>query len=316
MIYFFTWNSDYLVREKTNSWKKAYTEKYGDFNCTHFKDIKSIDNNILLSELLSSGFMWEKKLIIIDDIPLNASTKDSILNLKQEFLEAIIEKIPEDNIVIFSSINPDRRSKFYKKLKATATKIEEFNNSNDSDLFILINNKYKNKLDSSAINLLIKYKWSNLNKIVSEINKLLILSEYIDEKLVKENIFPELEESVFQLIDDIMNVSTIKAIEKIKIILSQTSVYAFYNNLLSNLRTLVFINTLKNTNIPNIVWVLELWNRWFLVNKSYKISSDSLNHLYIWLINLDKKMKSWKMIWSEEDILIYEIEKQILEIKK
>jgi len=51
------------------------------------------------------------------------------LNEKQDFLESLLEKIPENNIVIFSSSSPDKRSKFYKKLKKIATKVEEFNTS-------------------------------------------------------------------------------------------------------------------------------------------------------------------------------------------
>jgi hypothetical protein len=51
------------------------------------------------------------------------------------------------------------------------------------------------------------------------------------------------------------------------------------------------------------------------VNKNYKIDIKSLNDLYIWLIELDKKMKSWKMIWTEEYVLKYEIEKELLKIK-
>jgi len=314
MIYLFTWNNDYLVREKTLAWKKIYIEKYGDFNFVHFKEIKIIDNNLLSSEVLAEWFMGEKKLIIIDDFPLKTSDKNPELNEKQDFLESLLEKIPENNIVIFSSANPDKRSKFYKKLKKVATKIEEFNTNSD-ELFSIINTKYWKKIDINAINLLIKYKSGNLEKIISEIEKLLILNNNITEKLIKDNIFPELEESIFQVVDDIMNENIYEAIKKINIILSQTSVYAFYNNLLGNLRVLVFIQVLKEKNISNIPEVLDLKNRWFLANKSYKIDIKKLKSLYIWFINLDKKMKSWKMIWSEEYVLKYEIEKELLKVK-
>jgi len=316
MIYFFTWNSEYLVREKTNSWKDAYIEKYGDFSFTHFKDIKNTSNNILHQEILSGWFMWERKLIIIDDFPLSSSNKDSILIEKQDFLDSLIDSVPENNIVLFSSHSPDKRSKFYKKLKKISTKIEEFNTNQDSDISQIINSKYNWKITNSAINLIIRYKSWNLDKIISEIEKLLIINENITDQIIKENIFPELEESIFQLIDDITNINISGAINKLNIILSQNSVYWFYNNLIANLRTIVFIKNLKSKNIPNISEVLELWNRSFLANKNYKIDLDTLNNLYIWLINLDKKMKSWKMIWSEEEILKYEIEKEILKIKK
>jgi DNA polymerase III delta subunit len=87
------------------------------------------------------------------------------------------------------------------------------------------------------------------------------LNNNITEVLIKENIFPELEESIFQVVDDIMNENIYEAIKKINIILSQTSVYAFYNNLLANLKVLVFIKNLKDKNISNIPEVLDLKNR-------------------------------------------------------
>lgn len=315
MIYFFTWNSNYLVREKTNSWKKAYIEKYGDFNLTHFKYIENVLNNTIHQEILSWGFMWEKKLIIIDDFPLKTSNKNPILNEKQDFLESILEDIPDDNIVIFSSYSPDKRSTFYKKLKKLAVKVEEFDTNYDYELLQIINSKYWNKITNSSINLLIRYKSGNLDKIISEIDKLLILNDNISDQLIKENIFPELEESIFQVIDDIMNLNILESIKKINTTLLQTTVYEFYNNLISNLRTVVFISILKDKNISNISEILDLWKRSFLVDKNYKINLDVLNNLYIRLINLDKKMKSWKMIGSEEEVLKYEIEKEILKTK-
>ena len=314
MIYLFTWNNSYLVREKTLSWKNVYTEKYGDFNFVHFKDVKNVDNNILSQEILAEGFIWEKKLIIIDDFPLKTTDKNTELNEKQDFIDILLEKIPESNIVIFSSANPDKRSKFFKNLKKKATKVEEFNTSGESDLYSIISKKYWNKIDNSAINLLIRYKWWNLEKVISEIEKLLILNDKVTDKLIKDNIFPELEESIFQLVDDIMNENISNSISKIEIILSQTSVYAFYNNLLANLRVLVYIKNLKSKNISNISEVLDLKNRAFLATKNYKISLEKLNNLYIWLVKLDKKMKSGSMIWSEEDVFKYEIEKEILKI--
>lgn len=316
MIYLFTWNSDFLVREKTLKWKKLFSEKNWDFNLVHFKDLIEIDNNQISENLLAEGFMWEKKLIIIDNYPINTENKNSKSNEKQDFLEKIVDNIPENNIVIFSSANLDKRSKFYKKIKKIATKIEEFNTKSEQDIFSIIENKYRWKIDFPAINLLVKYKWWNLEKAISEIEKLLITKNKINSADIKDYIAPELEESIFQVIDDILNRNTVSALSKIKIILNDTNVYAFYNNLLANLRTSVYISKLKFLKTPNSeIWHhLKLWNRAFLVNKNYKISHKKLENLYISLVNLDKKMKGWKLMWTEEKDFKFEIEKCILEI--
>jgi len=316
MIYLFTWNSDFLVKEKTLKWKKLFIEKNWDFNLIHFKELENIDNNQISENLLAEGFMWEKKLIIIENFPLNWENKNSKSIEKQEFLEKIIDQIPTNNILLFSSSNIDKRAKFYKKIKKIADKIEEFNSKSSNDIIYIIKNKYLWKIDDTAIELLIKYKWWNLEKTISEIEKLLITKNKINIWDIRQYIAPELEESIFQIIDDILNKKINFALEKIKILLNNTNIYAFYNNLIANLRTNIYISKLKKLNIPNneISYNLNLWNRSFLVNKNYKISYEKLKNLYINLIDLDKKMKSWKLIWTEEKDFKLEIEKIILKI--
>jgi len=314
MIYLFTWNSEYLVREKTFLWKNQYLKKYWDFNFVVFNDFKNINKKILTQELLSEWFLWEKKLIIIEWFPLSSNEKSSELVNIWEYLNTILNKIPENNIVVFSSANLDKRSKLYKSIKKIAIKIEEFNTKNSQDIFNIVLKKYKWKINNNALDLLIKYKAWNLEKIISEIEKLLITNENIDIDLIKNNIFPELEESIFELIDDIMNLKLNNAIWKIEIILSQVNIYAFYNNFLANIRVFIYIYLLKQNKQNNISEFLDLKNRWFLVNKNYKITFLKLKLFYINLVNLDKKMKSWKMIWSEDDVLKYEIIKTILEL--
>jgi DNA polymerase III delta subunit len=90
-----------------------------------------------------------------------------------------------------------------------------------------------------------------MSKINSEIEKLLILYTHIDKKEIIENIAPELEESVFQVIDDILNLDIYNAIKKIDIILGDTNIYAFYNNIIANLRTSIYILKLKKIQIPS-----------------------------------------------------------------
>jgi hypothetical protein len=54
-----------------------------------------------------------------------------------------------------------------------------------------------------------------------------------------------LEESIFQIINLVLNKQIPEAVDKINIILNETNIFAFYNNLLSNLRTSLFILELK-----------------------------------------------------------------------
>ena len=72
-----------------------------------------------------------------------------------------------------------------------------------------------------------------------------ITKDFITKIDIEENIVPELEESIFQIIDLVLNKQIPEAVDKINIILNETNIFAFYNNLLSNLRTSLFILELK-----------------------------------------------------------------------
>ncbi|MFK7780645.1 MAG: hypothetical protein QM490_05955 [Candidatus Gracilibacteria bacterium] len=306
MLYFFTGNSDFLIRYQVKAWKDNFISKFGDFNLIHIKNIDILDNNFLIENITSTSFLSEKKLVIID-IDKELSSE------KEEFILKILDKIPDDNIVLFNSINPDKRTKIYKKLKKEA-EFKEFNTKNDNDIYSIISNKYGKKISTEGKNTIIRYKSGNLTKIISEIDKLLITFDYIDSNKIIENIAPELEESIFQVIDNILNKQTNNAIKKIDIILNDTNVYGFYNNLLANLRTSVYILKLKNLNksVSEIGSSLNLGNRTFLITKNYKISCNEAEKLYINLVKIDKKMKSGMLNGTEEKDFIFELERVLL----
>lgn len=306
MLYFFTWNSDFLIRQQVKAWKDNFISKFWDFNLIHIKNIEIVDNNFLIENITSTSFLAEKKLVIID-------IDNELATEKEEFLIKILDKIPEWNIVVFVSVNPDKRSKFYKELKKQA-ETKEFSTKDDTDLRSIISNKYWNKISAWAINTIIKYKSWNLSKIISEIEKLLITFDFIDSKQIIDNIAPELEESIFQVIDDILNWNTTSAIKKIDTILNDTNIYAFYNNMLANLRTSIYILKLKNLNksVSEIWNTLNLWNRTFLITKNYKANYQDIEKIYINLVNIDKKMKSWMLNGTTEDDFRFELEKVLL----
>ncbi|MCD5385313.1 hypothetical protein LRZ95_01450 [Candidatus Gracilibacteria bacterium] len=306
MLYLFTGNTDYLVKQKVSDWKNKFISKFGEFNLIHIKDIENTDNNFLAENINSTSFLGEKKLIVID---LNEKLNED----KQNFLLKILKNIPDTNIILFNSINSDKRSKIYKYLKENAN-IKEFNTKNDSDIYSIIKNKYSNTISTDGINTIIKYKSGNLNKIISEIDKLLINYEKIDKEIIEKHITPELEESIFQIIDEILNKNTNTALKKIDIILNDTNIYSFYNNLLANLRTSIYIYKLKKLNKSSneIISILNLGNRGFLINKKYKLNFNELKNIYINLIHIDKKMKSGKLNGTEEKDFKFELEKILI----
>ena len=309
MNYVFTWNSEFLITEALNKWKKQFIEKYSDFNLIHLKEIKNLDKNILKDAILSGSlFSSEKKLIILD---INNDIWDEL----EDFLIKNLEKKPQENIIILNYFLPDKRKKFWKNIK-NISEIKEFNLENEEDTKKIINSKFSWKIDLEAINTIIKYKSNKINKIIPELEKLTITKSFITKKDIEENIVPELEESIFQIIDLVLNKQIPEAVNKINIILNETNIFAFYNNLLSNLRTILFILKLKQEKKTQseISKILDLWNRSFLIGKNYKINFNELKNLYINLVNIDKNLKTWKLVSSEEEDIKFEIEKYLIKI--
>ena len=309
MNYIFTWNSEFLITEALNKWKKQFIEKYSDFNLTHLKEIKNLDKNILKDTILSGSlFSSEKKLIILD---INNDIWDEL----EDFLIKNLGKKPQENIIILNYFLPDKRKKFWKNIK-NISEIKEFNLENEEDTKKIINSKFSWKIDLEAINTIIKYKSNKINKIIPELEKLTITKDFITKIDIEENIVPELEESIFQIIDLVLNKQIPEAVDKINIILNATNIFAFYNNLLSNLRTSLFILKLKQEKKTQseISKILDLWNRSFLIGKNYKINFHELKNLYINLVNIDKNLKTWKLVSSEEEDIKFEIEKYLIKI--
>lgn len=310
MIYLFTGNSRVLIDEAVLKWKNQFVEKYWDFNLLHIKELASTDINFLSENLFWASFLNETKLIIID---LNTDLKENFTNF---FLNSY-SRIPENNMVLLNYPSPDKRLKFYKEI-VKVSEIKEFNIEWESDINNLILKKYKWKISPRASNLLIKYKWNKLDKVINEIEKLLITIPFIEEKDILDFINPELEESIFQIIDDILWLKSNDAIEKIENLIQEINIYAFYNNLLANIRTSLFIIKLKKEwkNPNEINTILDLWNKKFLINKNYKITYQKLKELYISLIDIDKKMKTWYLLWAEDSDFLYEIEANLIKLVK
>jgi len=305
MLYLFTWNNEYLVKEELKKWKNHFLGKFGEFNLTHIQNIEELDKNALSENLLASSFLSEKKMVIIDNI--EKVEKD---DGKKEFLISILDKIPESNIIVFSSNSLQERSLLYKKIKEL-WEVKRFDIKNTYETRLFIEKKYNSKIDSNAIDKIIAYKSNNLSKIVNELDKLFITKDFVSTKDIIDYITPELEETIFVFVDKVLSKDKKAIFNDLDIILENIDIYAFYNSFLWNIRNFVYIMFFKKLWYKNnhIKDELSLWNRAFLVDKTYKINFQELSTLYEKLIDFDKNMKFWKLIWSTKDDLKFELQK-------
>lgn len=308
MIYLFTWNNEYLVKEEIKKWKSKFLEKFWDFNVLVITNIDEIDKNFISENLLSTSFFNEKKLVIIENI--EKIEKD---DQKRDFLISILNRIPESNIVVFSSISISEKSVLYKKI-VELWEVKRFDIKNTYETKVFLQKKYNWIIDDSAIDKIITYKSNNLSKIVNEIDKLIITKKTIKVQDIVDFIVPELEETIFAFVDKVLNKNLKWVIKDLDVILENVDIYAFYNMFISNIRTTFYILFFKHlwyksNHIASELW---LWNRTFLVDKTYKISFNELSKLYNDLIWFDKNMKFWKLIWSTSEDLKYELQKILI----
>ena len=302
MIYFFYGNSDFLLSETTKKWKNQFVQKYWDFQLTHIRDY-SDPSSLQLDQNITSGWLFaEKKLIIFDNIPGAGSVKDkNIIKIQEDLLKILPRKI-ESVIIVFSSLNPDKRWKLYKYLQklskddTEAIQVKEYVLWDGAENISMLQKKYPN-IEYNILSHILHLKSWNIEKTISELEKLSIAHESVWLDLVNKNIIPELEQSIFTFIENLLHNRKKQSLNDMRIILEQSEIMSFYYGLLSNMRVIMYILLflkLKKSK-ATITQELNLWKRWFLIDKYASLNYKKISTLYTELCELDSNMKSWKL---------------------
>lgn len=313
MIYLFFWEN-YFRKKLINSWKKAFKEKYNEHNIIHISNVFDYDLYFYEQNLLSNSFFSDKNFFIIDDFPFE-NDDELILDSKkiQEYFINILPKIPKENIVVFNNEKIDKRSKLYKEI-SKIWEIRDFSIGDEKDLFQKLKDIYKDKVSVSALQKIIELKWLNFWNIVNELDKIFITKDFIDIADL-ELITKDIEESIFEIINDVLSDDIKNAILKLRNLRDfLDNPYLLYNSLASNFRIYFYIFKLKllwksNTEIKSI---LNLWNRAFLVDKNYKLDKNKFIKMYEKIAWVDWRLKTWKLLWNENIEIIYEIERCLI----
>lgn len=310
MIYLFVWEN-YFRKKLITSWKASFAQKFSEHNIIHISNVFEYELSFFEQNLLSSGFFSEKNLFIIDDFPFWSDEENSwdVQKIQEYFLQ-ILPKVNADNIVVFNSQKADKRSKIYKEI-SKLWEIKDFVINDINDLSEKLKEVYKDRVSSQALQKMIDLKWLNFWNIANELEKLLITKEYIDIQDIAL-VTKDLEESIFDIINDILSCETKKAIWKLRELAdSLDNPYFLYNSLASNLRVYFYIFKLKwnGQNSTQVKDTLELGNRAFLVDKNYKIDKKKFINIYEKVAAIDGKMKSGKMIGNDSADMMYEIER-------
>lgn len=218
MIYLLYGLNDYVINEEIKKIKEKFNITNNDITRYDYKEvlIKNIIDEAILIPLFS-----DKKLIIVDNATIFES---SAKKEETTILEKYLNNRNDDTILIFIDKveKLDERKKIYKILKENKTIIE----CNNINLNNLVKEALKDyKINQDTIVKLINRVGTNPYNLINEIEKLKIFKindktiTNLDIALTSKNI----EDSIFDLINYIINKNSEKIIEIYNDLLNKNS---------------------------------------------------------------------------------------------
>lgn len=287
-VYFFTGQEKYLLDMELKRWTSNFSQKFGE-DSVFFYHNENWDEWWVKQSIFWWWLFSEKKLTIVDWLPVGTDKFGSFkISQVEEFMESFIRRkweIPADNLLIFVSVKPDKRSRFYKFLKDNAN-LKTFDVLKDFELKSFIKNELWNiKISDIVVNKFIQKVGNELYRVKNELNKTKKYCEYqnlveVTEKIIEDVVFWLLDAEVFEFLKLIF-VDKKKAIDYLQKMQDQwlnrnavsgmlfwwlklyIVVYEFAKNGIKDTRTIANqtgINLFSlNQNINNIDVILKNW---------------------------------------------------------
>ena len=276
--------------------------------------------------ILAPPFLAEKRLVIVKWLPYSSKiNKNSKLcdNDESKFLW-ILEKIQEDTIVVFVSINPDKRTKIFKWIQKIAIR-EDFLHP-DKKIKSWVKDfcdRKKILISDENIDFLLSLTWKNLYNIVNELKKLknfvgtLHATSLQENEILKsdieKNILNNSEVNIFKITSLISSWKTKEAYLELQNILRWwEDIFYIFNLIIRQFRLLLACFELKNLSSWDI-W-RTLWIAPFaassLKNQVWNFTLEQLLEKNKKCYEIDKWIKTWKIVWDE--MLALNIEKELI----
>ena len=321
-IFFWTGEEEFLIQEKEKSWTKAFSEKHGgDMNISSV-DGKSANIDELLSCLESAPFLAEKRLLFIKNLPPQAG--DKIDSKKLDKISNSLKSLENYTVAVFMQSNPDKRTSFYKNLKALA-QIEIFNKLQHSSLEKWIKQKIisqKTEILPSALSFLIDYVGSDLFILNNEINKLISYTNQekaISENDIKKVCIPIIPTNVFRFLDAFTEKKAGQALKELENLLQENeSLFQLFSLLTNHVRNLIIATNTKNISKEFLIKSLKLhpFVAQKLMHNVKNFSALELKNIYKNLLDIDVAIKTGLINVSanNDSALALEIEKIIIKL--
>jgi len=194
MIVALAGNNSFALRERLDELTAEFVKKYGDLAVEKF-DGTEVEFPAVLDAVQSHPFLAERKLVIVRDASDNKQLAEQI--------EQIISSISDSTDLIFYEPLTDKRTTFYKTLKAKS-QFEEFNELDAQGLtnWLLSEATLQGlSLQRADANYLMRRIGQNQQRLASELEKLATYDKLISRESVDYLTEPTPQSKIFDLLD-------------------------------------------------------------------------------------------------------------------
>lgn len=282
-------------------------------------DAQKVESGKILSEILSSPFLAEKRLIVVENI-LSISDKDFLGSLIERIKE---KKIPESNIVIFWQSEKLSKVKEVKELEAILKKekyAQEFEILVGSALsaWIYAEVKKRNgKISNQAVSYLAQNTVGDIWFLMSLLDQLVAYTSGEEIGLSQVNLFldEKVDDNAFNMVDAVVSGNKKQAY---KLLQEQRRIgeddFKIFGLIVWQFRTLLAARSLFDVseNMSSEAMAKELGIHPFVLKKSLSLvkryNKKQLSNIYAQLLDLDFKAKTGQVdLGLGLDLLIQKI---------
>ncbi|UFX82565.1 DNA polymerase III subunit delta [Candidatus Absconditicoccus praedator] len=211
-IQLFTGDESYFLNKEIDKRKQGFANKHGKENIFQFKS-DEFDSDEIINTIFSGGLFSQKKLVFIYGVPKDSFGSNKITSKKISDFEEVFQnkfyEIDDDVFVVFVSLQPDKRTKFYKFLKNNIS-IKSFNKMKEKDVVNFIKDNYMDVFESEKeIIEFVEIVGVDMYMIENEIKKLKSYvknnNKKIDSMLIREICFAGGHINSFLILDHLFS---------------------------------------------------------------------------------------------------------------
>ncbi len=323
-LFLFTWPDGYFLDVELKKRQQWFAEKYGKENCIMYST-DTITLQSIQEALQWGGLFSSKKLIICKWIPDDKIGTGKAGAVITKFFEGLLGEddihLSPDIILVFVSIDPDKRLRLYKILSEKAS-VKSFPELNEAKIAEFIKGQLGDYFEQRIADYLIQFVWKDLFRIEQECDKIKTYVKYTNgTKLTDADlgniVYTPVQVNAFGVLDAITNGDLTTASRLIDASAQSMSPRPeFLGMLYWGLKHMIQTVDLYNHGTKSAKDIAAaIGMHFFPIVKNLKYLDFLRSHVqqletvFHDLLDLDKNIKSWRFpqegFWAEVKNILY-----------